>query len=65
MNTLALSTRLIASLARVGVASAEVTGPPEVREKLRRAMGGRLGEVESEVLAAELDVLAEMLAPGR
>jgi hypothetical protein len=65
VNTLALSSRLLASLARVGIASVAVTGPPEVRDRLRRAMGGDLGESDAEGLAVELDALAELLAPGR
>ena len=64
MNTLALSSRLVASLARVGIAAVDVTGPQGVRERLRLAMGGELGEGESEALAVELDALAELLAPG-
>lgn len=65
MNTLALSSRLVASLARVGIASVAVTGPPEVRDRLRQAMGGELGEGEAEGLAVELDALAELLGSGR
>jgi hypothetical protein len=64
MNTLALSTRLVASLARVGIASVQVTGPDAVKDRLSLAMGGELGEVEAEHLAVELDALAELLAPG-
>ena len=65
MNTLALSSRLVASLARVGIAAVEVGGPAEVRESLRRAMTGDLAEDEAEGLAVRLDTLAELLAPGR
>jgi hypothetical protein len=55
----------MASLARFGIASVAVTGPPEVRDRLRQAMGGELAEAEAEGLAVELDALAELLAPGR
>ena len=63
MNTLAISSRLVASLARVGIASVQVTGPDAVKDRLRLAVGGELGEVEAEHLAVELDALAELLAP--
>jgi hypothetical protein len=65
VNTFALTSRLVSSLARVGIASVAITGPPEVRDRLGRAMAGKLGEGEAEGLAVELDALAELLAPGR
>lgn len=65
MNTDVLPPRLLASLARVGAAAAEVTGPPDVRERLRLAEAGRLGELEAKALGEELDRLAVLLATGR
>jgi hypothetical protein len=65
VNTAALPPCLLASLARVGVAAAEVTGPAGVRERLRLAGSGRIEAADAEALAAELDALAGMLTPGR
>lgn len=53
---------LVASLARLGAVSAVITGPRDVRDRLRLAEAGRLGELEAVALAGELDRLAGLLA---
>jgi hypothetical protein len=62
LNTAAVPAVLLHPLARLGAASAEVTGPPGVRERLRLAEAGRLGELEAAALGEELDRLAVLLA---
>jgi hypothetical protein len=48
-------------MARALDAVVSVTGPPSVRERLRRAVDGKLAEDEAKALAVELDTLAELL----
>jgi hypothetical protein len=57
-----MSPRLLASLARIGAAVIEATGPADVRERLRRAGEGELPDEQADVLGAELDLLAGLLA---
>ncbi len=52
---------LLYPLARVGAAAVAVTGPPDVRERLRLAEEGKLSATGAEVLGADLDRLAVLL----
>lgn len=52
---------LLHPLARVGAAAAAVTGSPGVRERLRLAQAGKLGEAEAVWLGSELDALVGLL----
>lgn len=53
---------LLYPLARAGAAAIAVTGPPDVRERLRLAREGKLGEAEAAWLGEEIDALAGLLA---
>jgi hypothetical protein len=57
-----MTPRLLASLARIGAAVIEATGPADVRERLRRAGDGELPDEQADALGAELDLLAGLLA---
>jgi hypothetical protein len=52
---------LLPSITRFAVAAAGLTGPRDVRERLRLAEAGKLDEAEAELLGKELDVLAGLL----
>lgn len=54
---------LLYPLARVGVAALAVMGTPDVRERLRLAQAGELGEADKKALGTELDTLARLLVP--
>jgi hypothetical protein len=57
-----MTPRLLASLARIGAAVIEATGPADVRERLRRAAEDALPDDQIDALGAELDLLAGLLA---
>lgn len=50
------------SLARVGAAAVTVVGSPDVRERLVLAKAGKLDDGDAEMLGADLDHLAVLLA---
>jgi hypothetical protein len=52
---------LLPSMTRLAVSVTGITGPPDVRERLRLAEAGKLGEDDAKALGAELDVLADLL----
>jgi hypothetical protein len=54
---------LLPSITRFAVAAAGLTGPRDVRERLKLAEAGELGEAEAKALGVELDTLARMLTP--
>jgi hypothetical protein len=58
-----LSPAVLIPLARVGAAALAVMGPADIRERLRLAQAGDLGEADEKALGAELDTLARLLAP--
>jgi hypothetical protein len=49
------------SITRFAVAAAGITGPGDVRERLRLAEAGELGECDAKALAADFDTLAVLL----
>lgn len=53
---------LLPPMTRLVVAVTDLTGPPDVRERLRLAEAGELGEAEARWLGADLDALAGLLA---
>lgn len=57
----AVAAVLLPSMTRLAVAVTGVTGSPAVREKLRLAEAGKLGEAEAVWLGAEIDALAGLL----
>jgi hypothetical protein len=58
-----LPAALLYPLARVGMAAVALTGTADMRERLRLAQAGKLGEADEKALGADLDRLAELLAP--
>jgi hypothetical protein len=54
---------LLYPLARVGAAAVAVMGTADIRERLRLAQAGKLGEADAKALGAELDTLARLLVP--
>jgi hypothetical protein len=62
LDAAAVPAALLHPLARVGAAAVAVTGPPGVRERLRAAQAGELGEADAEALGADLGRLAVLLA---
>jgi len=50
------------SIMRFAFAAAGITGPGDVRERLRLAAAGELGEGDAKALGADLDALARLLA---
>jgi hypothetical protein len=53
---------LLPSLTRLAVSVTGITGPPDVRERLRLAEAGELGEGDAKALGADLYRLAGLLA---
>jgi hypothetical protein len=56
---------LIGPLARFTIAAVGVTGPAEVRDRLKRAGAGELPDGEVDALGRDLDLLADQLARVR
>lgn len=52
-------------MARLTAAVVEITGPPDLRDRLRRAGDGDLPDDQADELGRELDLLAGLLASGR
>ena len=53
---------LLPPITRLAVAVTGFTGSPDVRERLRLAEAGELGEAEAVWLGADIDALAGLLA---
>lgn len=65
MTTPAMPSRLSGPAWRFVTAAVEVTGPPEVRDRVRRAGAGELPDGEVDALGRDLDLLAVQLARAR
>ena len=65
MNPSAMSPRLLGPLARFTAATLAVTGPADVRDRLRRAGDGEPPDDQVDALGADLDALAGLLAGTR
>lgn len=65
VNPPAFSSRLHGPMARLTAAVVEITGPPDLRDRLRRAGDGDLPDDQADELGRELDLLAGLLASGR
>jgi hypothetical protein len=61
----AMPPRLLGPLGRFTTAAVGVTGPAEVRERLKRAGAGELPDGEVDALGRDLDLLAVQLARVR
>lgn len=65
MTPSAMPACLLGPVWRLADAAVGVTGPAEVRDRLRRAGAGELPDGEAAALGRDLDLLAAQLAPAR